>query len=122
MLAARIFTEAPRRARRAAWATGLVVAIAAAFVPLIWVVAVLAALLAAVVFRRAGRGMLLNLGITAVVPPILLLPWTLRRRDPAGAALPGGREQGARAGHGRPCPPGRCCCSPRAAPACRRSG
>ena len=77
MLAARIFTEAPRRARRAAWATGLVVAIAAAFVPLIWVVAVLAALLAAVVFRRSGRGMLLNLGITAVVPPLLLLPWTL---------------------------------------------
>ena len=77
VLAARIFTEAPRRARRAAWATGLVVAIAAAFVPLIWVVAVLAALLAAVVFRRSGRGMLLNLGITAVVPPVLLLPWTL---------------------------------------------
>ncbi len=77
MLAARIFTEAPRRARRAAWATGLVVAIAAAFVPLIWVVAVLAALLAAVIFRQSGRGMLLNLGITAVVPPVLLLPWTL---------------------------------------------
>ena len=78
VLAARIFTEGPRRARRAAWAAGLVIAIAAAFVPLIWVVAVLAALLAAVVFRRAGRRMLLNLGITVVVPPILLLPWTLR--------------------------------------------
>jgi GT2 family glycosyltransferase len=77
LLAARIFTEAPRRARRAAWATGLVVAIAAAFVPLIWVVAVLAALLGAVAFRRSGRGMLINLGITAVVPPVLLLPWTL---------------------------------------------
>ncbi len=77
VLASRIFTEGPRRARRAAWATGLVIAIAAAFVPLIWVVAVLAALLAAVVFRRSGRGMLLNLGITAVVPPVLLLPWTL---------------------------------------------
>ncbi len=77
MVAARMFTAAGRRARRAAWATGLVVAIAAAFVPLIWVVAVLAALLAAVVFRRSGRGMLLNLGITAVVPPLLLLPWTL---------------------------------------------
>ena len=78
VLAARIFTEGPRRARRAAWAAGLVIAIAAAFVPLIWVVAVLAALLAAVVFRRSGRGMLLNLAITAVVPPILLLPWTLQ--------------------------------------------
>ena len=78
VLAARIFTEGPRRARRAAWAAGLVIAIAAAFAPLIWVVAVAAALLAAVVFRRAGRRMLLNLGITVVVPPILLLPWTLQ--------------------------------------------
>ena len=78
VLAARIFTEAPRRARRSAWAAGLVIAIAAAFVPLIWAVAVLAALLAAVVFHRSGRGMLLNLGITAVVPPILLLPWTVQ--------------------------------------------
>jgi GT2 family glycosyltransferase len=77
-LAARIFTEGPRRARRAAWATGLVVAIAAAFVPLIWVVAVLGALLAAMAFRRSGRGMLLNLAITAVVPPVLLLPWTVQ--------------------------------------------
>ncbi|MCW2908632.1 MAG: hypothetical protein JWL68_3421, partial [Actinomycetia bacterium] len=78
VLAARIFTETPRRARRAAWAAGLVVAIAAAFVPLIWVVAVLGGLLAAVVFRRPGRGTLLNLGITVVVPPTLLLPWTLQ--------------------------------------------
>ncbi|HEY8046386.1 MAG TPA: glycosyltransferase [Streptosporangiaceae bacterium] len=78
LLAARIFAEAPRRARRAAWAAGLVIAIAAAFVPLVWVVAVLAALAAAVAFRQSGRGMLLNLGITVVVPPILLLPWTLQ--------------------------------------------
>ena len=78
VLAARIFTEGPRRARRAAWAAGLVIAIAAAFVPLVWVVAVLAALLGAVAFRRSGRGLLLNLAITAVVPPILLLPWTLQ--------------------------------------------
>ena len=76
LLAARLFTEGPRRARRSAWATGLVIAIAAAFVPLIWVVAVLGALLAAVAFRRSGRGLLLNLGITAVVAPVLLLPWT----------------------------------------------
>ena len=27
---------------------------------------------------RAGQGMLLNLGIAAVVPPVLLLPWTLQ--------------------------------------------
>ena len=48
LLAGRMLTQPPRRARRAAWATGLTIAVAAAFVPLIWVVAVLAAVLAAV--------------------------------------------------------------------------
>ena len=81
MLAARIFTAAGRRARRAAWATGLFLAIAAAFVPLIWVVALAAAVLAAVTLgrgRRGRRGTAINLGIAVVTPPLLLLPWTLR--------------------------------------------
>ena len=77
VLAARILTQPRRRARRAAWATGLVVAIAAAFVPLVWVAAVLAAGLGAVAFGRIRRGILLNLGIVALVPPVLLVPWTL---------------------------------------------
>jgi GT2 family glycosyltransferase len=79
MVAARIFTAAGRRARRAAWATGLFLAIAAAFVPLIWVVAVAAAVLAAVTLGRGrGRGTLINLGIAVVTPVLLLLPWTLQ--------------------------------------------
>ncbi len=77
VLAARIFTQPRRRARRAAWAAGLVVAIAAAFVPLVWVAAVLAAGLGAVAFGRIRRGILLNLGIVALVPPVLLVPWSL---------------------------------------------
>jgi len=79
MVAARMFTAAGRRARRAAWATGLFLAIAAAFVPLIWVVAVAAAVLAAVTLGRGrGRGTLINLGIAVVTPVLLLLPWTLQ--------------------------------------------
>jgi GT2 family glycosyltransferase len=81
MLAARIFTAAGRRARRAAWATGLFLAIATAFVPLIWVVALAAALLAAVTLgrgRRDRRGTAINLGIALVTPPLLLLPWTVQ--------------------------------------------
>jgi GT2 family glycosyltransferase len=81
MLAARIFTAAGRRARRAAWATGLFLAITAAFVPLIWVIAVAAAALAAITLsrgRRGGRGTLINLGIVVVTPVLLLLPWTLQ--------------------------------------------
>jgi GT2 family glycosyltransferase len=78
ILAARIFTERGRRARRAAWAAGLVIAIAAAFVPLIWVAAVAAAILAAVTISRRDRAALVNLGIVAVVPPVLLLPWSVQ--------------------------------------------
>ena len=74
-LAARMFSEGPGRSRRS-WATGLLIAIAAAFVPLLWVIAFLGALLAAMVFRRSGRGMLRNLGVAALIAPVLLLPWS----------------------------------------------
>ena len=78
MVAARIFTAPGRRARRAAWASGLLIAIAAAFVPLIWVAAVAGAILAAVTIGRRRRRTLLNLVIAVVVPPVLLLPWTVQ--------------------------------------------
>ncbi|HWG60133.1 MAG TPA: glycosyltransferase [Streptosporangiaceae bacterium] len=77
LLAARIFTETRTRARRAAWATGLVIAIATAFVPLVWVVAVLAAVLTAAAFARKRAGVAVNIAIAVLVPPVLLLPWTL---------------------------------------------
>ena len=75
--AGRMLTQPRRRARRAAWATGLLIALAAAFVPLVWVVAVLIAVLAALAFGRARRAMVANLAIVALVPPVLLAPWTL---------------------------------------------
>jgi GT2 family glycosyltransferase len=78
MVAARIFTAPGRRARRAAWASGLLIAIAAAFVPLIWVAAVAGAILAAVTIDRRHQRTLLNLVIVVVVPPVLLLPWTVQ--------------------------------------------
>ena len=77
LAAARIFTQPPKLARRAAWAAGLGVAVCAAFVPLIWVIAVAAAVVAAVTIGR-NRDSLINLGITTVVPPVLLFPWTIR--------------------------------------------
>jgi hypothetical protein len=77
LAAARIFTQPPKLARRAAWAAGLGVAVCAAFVPLIWVIAVAAAAVAAATIGR-NRYSLINLGITVVVPPVLLFPWTIR--------------------------------------------
>jgi GT2 family glycosyltransferase len=74
----RMRTGAPRAARRAAWAAGLLVAIAAAFVPLIWPIAVLAALVAAAAWRWLGLRSAVNAAIVAVVPAAMLIPWTFR--------------------------------------------
>jgi GT2 family glycosyltransferase len=89
-LAGRMLTLPPRRARRAAWAAGLVVALATAFVPLVWVV-VLAGALALVAARpRMWR----NLGIVAVTAPVLLLPWTVQvAAHPSALLLEAGLQQ-----------------------------
>jgi GT2 family glycosyltransferase len=62
--------------RRAAWAAGLLIAVAAAFVPLLWVIAVAAALAAAAAWPWLGRAAVLNVLIAAAVPAVLLVPWT----------------------------------------------
>lgn len=60
-----------RRARRSAWALGLLLAVGTAFVPLVYpMIAVLGAA-AAVAFRRAA----LSMAIALVVPVALLFPW-----------------------------------------------
>jgi GT2 family glycosyltransferase len=74
----RMLTRPPRLARRAAWATGLLVAVAAAFVPLAWPIAVVAALGAAAAWRWFGRATVINAGIVALVPAAVLLPWSFR--------------------------------------------
>ena len=76
-VAARVFTHGRRRARRAAWAAALLVAVAAAFVPLVWVLTVAAMALGALVFRRGRPGVLIDAAIVAVVPVVLLLPWSI---------------------------------------------
>jgi GT2 family glycosyltransferase len=75
--AGRMVAESGARATRAAWATGLLVAIAGAFVPLLWVMLLVASVLAALVFRTTRRGLLRNLLIAVLTPPVLLLPWSL---------------------------------------------
>jgi GT2 family glycosyltransferase len=82
--AVRMFTESGPRAGRAAWATGLLTGIAAAFVPLLWLILFAACLLAAIAFRATRRGRLRNLAIAALTPPVLLLPWTLTLRSHPG--------------------------------------
>jgi GT2 family glycosyltransferase len=59
----------------AAWATGLGLAVAAAFVPLTWLLALPFALAGVLVLR--GRDRLRPLAVLAVAP-VVLLPWSLR--------------------------------------------
>ena len=72
----RMLAGPPRAARRAAWAAGLLIAIAAAFVPLAWPVAVIAALGAVAAWPWLGRRTATNAAIVAVVPAVILIPWT----------------------------------------------
>ena len=64
-------------ARRAAWAAGLLTGVTAAFVPLAWPVAVIAALAATAAWSWLGARTVINAWIIAVVPAVLLIPWTL---------------------------------------------
>ena len=75
----RMLTGPPRRARRAAWAAGLLVAVAAAFVPLIWPIAVVGVIGAVAAWTPKpwlGRVTAVNAAIVAVVPAAVLVPWT----------------------------------------------
>jgi GT2 family glycosyltransferase len=78
----RMLTGPPRQARRAAWAAGLLIAVAAAFVPLVWPIAVAGAAGLAAAWRWLGRApkinTAVNAAIVAVVPAAVLVPWTFR--------------------------------------------
>ncbi len=94
LLAGRMFSLPPRLARRAAWATGLALALGTAFVPLLWPIALLAAVAAAVAFRRGLPDLLRNLGVIVAVPLVLLVPWTFQLfAHPSALLLEAGVQQ-----------------------------
>jgi GT2 family glycosyltransferase len=83
IMVARVLTAPPPpaspsrlTARRAAWAAGLLIAVTAAFVPLAWPVAVIAAVAATAAWSWLGARTVINAWIIAVVPAVLLIPWT----------------------------------------------
>ncbi|MFA1551596.1 glycosyltransferase [Actinomadura chokoriensis] len=92
-----------KRAGRAAWTVALLLAVAIAFVPLVWLIALLTAgMVWALLDRPSPRQGRRNLLIALGVPPLLMLPWTVglllhpsrllteaglhRRFEPAAAA------------------------------------
>jgi GT2 family glycosyltransferase len=93
LLAGRMFSQPPKLARRAAWATGLTVTAGAAFVPLLWPMAVAGAAVAGLAMRRRPAT-LVNLGIVVLTPPVLLLPWLVPLLEhPAKLLLEAGIQQ-----------------------------
>jgi GT2 family glycosyltransferase len=76
--AGRMLTAGPRAARSAAWATGLLVAIAAAFVPIVWVVAAGLVLVMLAVRRWAWPASAVNAAIVVLTPFAALFPWSLK--------------------------------------------
>ena len=96
LLAGRMFSQPPKIARRAAWATGLAVTVGAAFVPLLWPMAVIGVVAAGLGLglRRPARALLRNLAIVVLTPPVLLLPWLIPLLEhPTGLLLEAGVQQ-----------------------------
>ncbi len=94
--AGRMLTAAPRKAHRAAWATGLLIGLAAAFAPLTWVLGVVFALAVLGLRRWFFAVSPLNAAIVAVTPFFVLFPWSLHLLtspaaflSEAGLATPG---------------------------------
>ncbi|MER7545787.1 glycosyltransferase [Actinomadura sp.] len=66
-----------KRAGRAAWTVALLLAAATAFVPLVWLIAVLTAgMVWALLDRPGDRHGRRNVAIALAVPPLLMLPWS----------------------------------------------
>ena len=115
LLAGRMFSQPPKLARRAAWATGLAVTVGAAFVPLLWPMAVVGAVAAALGRAAVGADAAAQPGhrradaarsAAAVADPAA--------RAPHGAAS-GGRDPAARPGVGQPAGPVAAAAEPRRA-------
>jgi GT2 family glycosyltransferase len=75
--AGRMLTAAPRHARRAAWATGLLIALASAFAPLTWVLGVVFAIGTLAARRWLAAADPRNAAIVIVTPFFVLFPWSL---------------------------------------------
>jgi hypothetical protein len=85
--AGRMLTAAPRQARRAAWAAGLLIAAAAAFVPLAWVLGLALALTALAARRWLVAVDPVNAVIVVVTPFLVLFPWSLHLLSSPSAFL-----------------------------------
>ncbi|MEV7005700.1 glycosyltransferase family 2 protein [Streptosporangium sp. NPDC051022] len=91
-LATRLLTGEARRARRAAWGLGLLLAVGTAFAPLVYPLTLILGALAALAFPR--RGLTGSVVIAFGVPVALLFPWLAQVvRSPGQLLLEAGLHQ-----------------------------
>ncbi|GAA2992916.1 glycosyltransferase family 2 protein [Streptosporangium longisporum] len=84
-LATVVLTGERRRARRAAWALGLLLAVGTAFAPLVHPLTAVLGGLAALAFPR--RGVAVSMLVAFAVPVALLLPWLVQMAASPGRLL-----------------------------------
>ena len=77
LLLVRMVALPPRQSRRAAWGLGLTLAMATAFVPMVWLMSLVTGVLVAVAFGHVGRRLYVNVALSLGLPVVLLLPWSL---------------------------------------------
>ncbi|CAM3635436.1 glycosyltransferase [Nocardiopsis rhodophaea] len=77
ILLIQVLTLPGRRSRRAAWALGLFLAVATAFVPLVWLLSLVTGAVVLAAFGHLGRRFSVSVGIALATPMVLLLPWSL---------------------------------------------
>ncbi|WP_019608114.1 glycosyltransferase family 2 protein [Nocardiopsis sp. CNS-639] len=77
LLLVRLVSMPPKPSRRAAWGVGLVLTVATAFVPMVWLLSLVTGVLVAVAFGHLGRRIYVSVALGLAVPLVLLMPWTL---------------------------------------------
>ncbi|GAA3117194.1 hypothetical protein GCM10010466_05230 [Planomonospora alba] len=84
-LATVVLSGERRRARRAAWGLGLLLAVGTAFAPIVYPLTLLLGALAALAFPRRGVGV--SVAVVFGVPVALLLPWLVQLAADPGRIL-----------------------------------
>ncbi|WP_440067473.1 glycosyltransferase [Streptosporangium sp. OZ121] len=100
-LATTVLAGERRRARRAAWGLGLLLAVGTAFAPLVYPLTAILGALAALAFPR--RGVAVSMLVAFAVPVVLLFPWLAQVvADPGQLLLEAGLHQPALVDPGLP--------------------
>lgn len=77
LLLVRVISLPEKASRRAAWGLGLILAVSTAFVPMLWLLALVTGILVAVAFGHVGRRLYVSVALSLALPIVLLLPWSL---------------------------------------------